>query len=81
MGGAGGNLLGVPWGFGEGGPWLVSPRESTTYVSRWSCSRPQPRGPLGVGVRSGTAEAAPPPANPQVGREWFLAPCRTVTGR
>ena len=28
MGGAGGNLLGVPWGSREGGPCLVSPRES-----------------------------------------------------
>ncbi len=28
MGGVGGNLLGVPWGLGEGGPCLVSPRES-----------------------------------------------------
>jgi len=50
MGGAGGNLIGVPWGFREGGPCLVSPREKpSTYVSRWSCSRPQPRGPLGWG--------------------------------
>jgi hypothetical protein len=40
MGGAGGNLLGVPWGFKEGVPAWFAPREQpTTYVSRWNCSR------------------------------------------
>lgn len=32
MGGAGGNLLGVPWGFKEGGPCLVCPARATHYV-------------------------------------------------
>ena len=74
MGGAGGNLLGVPWGLGEGGPCLVFPRESNPHVREPLELFPtSASGPLGVGVRSGTAEAAPPPPNPQVAGVWGWA--------
>jgi hypothetical protein len=64
MGGAGGNLWGTQVAMGMGAP-MVSPRAGPP--ARRSRSRPRPRGPLGVRVRSGTAEADPRRGSSQAG--------------
>jgi hypothetical protein len=64
-GGAGGNLRGIPGALGKGSP-RVSPATPAIYAREPLELFPtSASGPLGVGVRSGTAEAATLLANRQ----------------
>ena len=80
MGGAGGNLVGVPWGCWGRGPLsgFPPPQNVREPLELFPIS---PSGPLGVGVRSGTAEAAAPTTNPQARHDGGRRLTRTAAAR
>jgi hypothetical protein len=63
------------------GALVVSPPPVVRLPACRSCPRPRPRGPLGVGVRSGTAEADPRRGSSQAGGTTGAPAGRTPAAR